>query len=128
MIDTNQVIIKQNEFKKNSRAKHAKLAKASPTPPFLSNYILASLAVFARDTIFSSLLVVGKIQICLARFVKEYFRTAANDLCGSKADLRELIIRDGGEAITELAYKSPCFFILFLNASRLMPSMRAAWT
>ena len=36
-----------------------------PDPGFLSNYILASFAFFARDTIFSYLLVVEKIQICL---------------------------------------------------------------
>src|SRR4030095_5947348 len=61
--------VEQNECKKSYRAKHAKLAKAAPTPPFLLNYILASLAFFARDTsLFSCLFVVGKIQICLTRF------------------------------------------------------------
>ena len=32
------------------------------------------------------------------------------------------------EAGPHRIYNSPCFFIRFLNASRLMPSMRAAWT
>jgi hypothetical protein len=61
-------IVSENEFEKNYRAKHAKLAKASPTPRFLSNYILASLAFpstmlrtcFGRDTIFSYRLVFEK--------------------------------------------------------------------
>ena len=34
VLDTNQGIVKQNEFKKIYRAKHAKLAKAPPVPPF----------------------------------------------------------------------------------------------
>ena len=32
-LDNNRWIVKQDEFKNNYRAKHAKLAKASPTPP-----------------------------------------------------------------------------------------------
>jgi hypothetical protein len=38
-VDTNQGIVKQNEFKKNYRAKHAKLAKAFPTPHYNKLYL-----------------------------------------------------------------------------------------
>jgi hypothetical protein len=33
-LDTNEAIVEQSEFKKIYRAKHAKLAKASPFPVF----------------------------------------------------------------------------------------------
>jgi hypothetical protein len=46
--------VEQNRGKKIYRAKHAKLAKASPLSRFLSKSILASFAFFARDPIFLS--------------------------------------------------------------------------
>ena len=44
-LDTNLAIVKQNEFKKNYRAKHAKLAKASPRPRFFIKLYLGVLCV-----------------------------------------------------------------------------------
>jgi hypothetical protein len=44
--------VRQFHFKKFSRAKHAKLAKAPPMSPFLLNFTLAPFAFFARDTDF----------------------------------------------------------------------------
>jgi hypothetical protein len=52
LLVTNQGVVELDEFKKNYRAKHAKLAKASPIPPFLSNSNLASFAFFAQGTSF----------------------------------------------------------------------------
>ena len=75
LLDTNQAIVSQNEFKKfiapSTRLPGCGQALSSQRPRprlrLLSNYILASFALFARETIFSYLLVLGKIQICLAR-------------------------------------------------------------
>jgi hypothetical protein len=70
MLDTNRGIVPQDEFKKNYRAKHAKFAKAyllsfRPKGEIFLRCLafarddwsrlvtLASLAFFARDTIFS---------------------------------------------------------------------------
>jgi hypothetical protein len=89
-LDTNHRIVKQNELKKIYRAKHAKLAKndsLSFRPKgeiFLRSLAFArddgprpvALAFFARDTNFSALLVIGKIQRCLARVFQQNFHSS----------------------------------------------------
>jgi len=60
-------MVSQNEFRKIYRAKHAKLAKAPPMLPFLSNSTLAFFAFFARDIVLSDLPFIPKFQISLAR-------------------------------------------------------------
>jgi hypothetical protein len=78
ILDSILSIVEQNQWKKNYRAKHAKLAKASPTPLFFSNYILAAPSTwlrtylaftssllrtcFARDSIISYLFAVAKFK------------------------------------------------------------------
>jgi hypothetical protein len=54
MIDSRRWFVKQNEFQKIDRAKHAKLAKAPHPLRFLlcSCCSLASFALFARDSFF----------------------------------------------------------------------------
>jgi hypothetical protein len=54
-VDSNHRIVKQNEFKKFYRAKHAKLAKAPPTRPFFIKLCLGVLGVLcARSNLFRS--------------------------------------------------------------------------
>jgi hypothetical protein len=59
LLDTNQAIASQNEFKKFIAPSTLSSQRPRPRLRLLSNYILASFAFFARETIFSYLLVLG---------------------------------------------------------------------
>ena len=89
-IDSSVQNVGQNDFKKFPRAKYAKLAKAPPMPLLFTNLILASFAVFARDTVPSDLPFIPKFQITLASFFKGISTLSNQGRCAKHYTKREL--------------------------------------